>query len=227
MTAATFLAAALSFTLAEEGGYVDDPRDPGGATEDGITLAAWRAFSGELGATAAQLQAIGTVQRTAFYAAQWNAVHGDALPLGVDLNTFDAWVNTRTNAARQLQRVAGLTGASCDGWIGPETLAAVARIDAGGLALRLQRGAGGGVAALQGGLGLRQDGVMGPITLTAAKAHRDAVIVAALFDQQATFYRACDNFPTYGRGWLARAGRRAAAAMALALPGPGLQAPIS
>ena len=31
--------ACLAFTLREEGGYVDDPADPGGATNMGITLA--------------------------------------------------------------------------------------------------------------------------------------------------------------------------------------------
>ena len=32
----------LGFTLAQEGGYVDDPADPGGATNMGITLATLR-----------------------------------------------------------------------------------------------------------------------------------------------------------------------------------------
>ena len=37
--------ACLAFTLREEGGYVDDPADPGGATNMGITLATYRQWS--------------------------------------------------------------------------------------------------------------------------------------------------------------------------------------
>jgi lysozyme family protein len=40
----------LAFTLRQEGGYVDDPADPGGATNMGITLATYREWSdGPLG----------------------------------------------------------------------------------------------------------------------------------------------------------------------------------
>lgn len=224
MTATTFLATALPFTLREEGGYVVDS---GGPTQDGITLPAWRVFSGDPHASAADLQAIGEVQRTAFYASQWQAILGDALPPGCDLSVFDAYVNTGANAAKQLQRVVGLAGASCDGWIGPETVAAIVRLDPGGTALRLQRGPQAGVGVLQAALGLRQDGEMGRVTLDAAKAHRGAVLVAALFDQHVTYYRACRDFPTFGKGWLARAHRRAQAGMRLAVGTGALQAPIS
>jgi lysozyme family protein len=45
--------ACLAFTLREEGGYVDDPADPGGATNMGITLATYRQWSDnpQLGST--------------------------------------------------------------------------------------------------------------------------------------------------------------------------------
>ena len=35
----------LAFTLKEEGGYSDNPADPGGATNMGITLATYRQWS--------------------------------------------------------------------------------------------------------------------------------------------------------------------------------------
>jgi lysozyme family protein len=35
----------VTFTLREEGGYVDDPSDPGGATNMGVTLATYRQWS--------------------------------------------------------------------------------------------------------------------------------------------------------------------------------------
>ena len=34
----------LSFTLGEEGGFVDNPDDPGGATFKGVTLRTFRTF---------------------------------------------------------------------------------------------------------------------------------------------------------------------------------------
>ena len=34
-------ARSLAFTLSEEGGFVDDARDPGAATNMGITLTGW------------------------------------------------------------------------------------------------------------------------------------------------------------------------------------------
>jgi hypothetical protein len=48
--------ACLAFTLREEGGYVDDPADPGGATNMGITLATYRQWSDnpQLGSTQVQ-----------------------------------------------------------------------------------------------------------------------------------------------------------------------------
>jgi len=35
----------LAFTLRQDGGYVDDPADPGGATNMGIILATYREWS--------------------------------------------------------------------------------------------------------------------------------------------------------------------------------------
>ncbi len=45
MTACNF-AIALAFTLGQEGGWSDDPNDPGGATNQGITLATFRDWCG-------------------------------------------------------------------------------------------------------------------------------------------------------------------------------------
>ena len=41
--------AAINFALSHEGGYVDDPRDPGGATNFGITLATLRDYADRYG----------------------------------------------------------------------------------------------------------------------------------------------------------------------------------
>ena len=122
----------LAFTLREEGGYVDNPADPGGATNMGITLATYREWSDNPALGPAQIQAISARTAQAIYRSlYWNPLRADALPRGVDLSVFDMGVNAGNwRSARLLQRALGFTGDQVDGSIGPETLDAAARFDA-------------------------------------------------------------------------------------------------
>jgi lysozyme family protein len=119
----------LTFTLREEGGYVDDPADPGGATNMGITLATLRQWSDDQDLGPAQVEDI--TQRTAkaiYRSLYWNPLRADALPVGVDLSVFDMGVNAGIwRSARLLQAALGFTGDEVDGCVGPETLAAVTK----------------------------------------------------------------------------------------------------
>ena len=113
--------AALAFTLSQEGGWSDDPTDPGGATNQGITLATYRAYQHNSMLGVSDLQTMGANQRDDIYkTGYWEPIAGDALPAGVDLMVFDFAVNAgpRT-ASRCLQDV---VGADQDGLIGPQTL---------------------------------------------------------------------------------------------------------
>src|SRR5215813_7527318 len=98
--------ACLAFTLREEGGYVDDPNDPGGATNMGITLATYRQWSDDPALGPAQVR--GMTLRTAraiYRSLYWNPLRADALPAGVDLSVFDMGVNAGIwPSARLLQR---------------------------------------------------------------------------------------------------------------------------
>jgi len=118
----------LAEILKWEGGYVDDPRDPGGATNLGVTLATLSDWLGR-SATKAEVHALtGDAVAPIYRAKYWTAVHGDDLPAGVDLLTFDASVNSGpARAAKWLQKA---VGAEPDGQIGPATLAAVAASNA-------------------------------------------------------------------------------------------------
>jgi lysozyme family protein len=123
--------ACLAFTLREEGGYVDDPADPGGATNMGITLATYRQWSDNpgLGSTQVQDMTERTV-RAIYRSLYWNPLRADALPIGVDLSVFDMGVNAGIwRSARLLQRALRFTGEEVDGCIGPETLDAAAQCD--------------------------------------------------------------------------------------------------
>lgn len=115
----------LSAVLKHEGGWSDHPKDPGGATNFGITLATYRAWKGSA-ATKAQLRAISDADLRAIYRRNyWDAVSGDDLPAGLDLVAFDAAVNSGpSRGAKWLQTALGV---SADGKIGPATLAAAGK----------------------------------------------------------------------------------------------------
>jgi len=113
---------AIPKILEHEGGFVNHPSDPGGATNKGITLATFRRYIKPNG-TVADLKALTTAQAVAVYKRQyWDAVSADLLPSGVDYAVADFAVNSGpSRAAKYLQAVVGVTQ---DGQIGPATIAA-------------------------------------------------------------------------------------------------------
>ena len=113
--------ACLAHVLQSEGLWADHPKDPGGATMKGVTLATYRKY--KPGATKAQLRAISDADLAMIYrGGYWNLVKGDDLPAGLDLVAFDAAVNSGPGrGARWLQEALGVNP---DGVIGPKTIAA-------------------------------------------------------------------------------------------------------
>lgn len=113
---------ALRLILRHEGGYVDHPLDPGGATNRGITRATLAAHRGRP-VSRAEVMALGEAEAAEIYRIRyWDAVQADSLPPGLDLAVFDAAVNSGpARAVRWLQRCVGV---AADGRMGPVTLAA-------------------------------------------------------------------------------------------------------
>lgn len=121
-----------------EGGFVDDPDDPGGATNKGITM---KTFSGcardLLGVepTLANLQALTDEQAGKIYKPlYWDKVKGDDIALQELANiVFDFYVNAGANATKLLQNVMNAAGArpsvEVDGAIGPITVQALQALD--------------------------------------------------------------------------------------------------
>ena len=99
----------LDVTLGYEGGYVNHPKDPGGATNKGVTLATLRRW--KPGASVADLKAISTdMLRRIYRDGYWDEVNGDTLAAGVDLAVFDYAVNSGPAAAlKSLRAVIGGT----------------------------------------------------------------------------------------------------------------------
>lgn len=118
----------LLLVLAHEGGYVDHPSDPGGATNMGITIGTLSSWLGRQ-ATKAEVRALTKEQAGRIYRSRyWNKVNGDALPAGLDYAVFDFAVNSGPDrATRMLQTIVGVP---VDGVIGPITLGAIERIGA-------------------------------------------------------------------------------------------------
>ncbi len=114
----------LAFTLREEGGYVDNASDPGGATNMGITLATLREWVDDPDLDTSDIESITERTATGIYCSNfWNRLRCDALQPGIDLMVFDFSVNTGCQTtARLLQRAVGLSGDEVDGCIGPFTL---------------------------------------------------------------------------------------------------------
>ena len=90
----------LRFVLQYEGGFVNHPADPGGATNLGITratLARWR----NRPVSIAEVRTLTRDEAAAIYRAHyWNAIGGDLLPAGVDLIGFDIAVNMGVGRAK-------------------------------------------------------------------------------------------------------------------------------
>lgn len=120
------LSQALAYVFEDEGGYVDHPRDPGGATNMGITrrtLERWRKTRVSKGDVKRLTRKEASAIYETFY---WDVVKADDLPPGVDYCVFDAAVHSGfMRAIRWLQTEAGV---KADGIIGPVTLAAAERL---------------------------------------------------------------------------------------------------
>ena len=121
----------LDMLLKHEGGFVNHPKDPGGATNLGVTLATYEQWVGR-DVTIDEMKTLTVADVAPIYKERyWDAVRGDDLPSGVDWAVFDWAVNSGPRrAAKALQKAVAVTQ---DGAIGPMTLRAVANHDASDL----------------------------------------------------------------------------------------------
>ena len=117
--------------VSREGGYVNDPDDPGGATKYGITLATWRRhghdLTGDRRITGADVMQISRADAVAIMIEHYfHAPRISALPEVLQASVFDMQVNAGSNAVKILQRLLGHLGYPLqdDGRIGPATIRA-------------------------------------------------------------------------------------------------------
>lgn len=113
----------LNKVLVSEGGYVNDPRDPGGATNKGITQRTYDAYRDRLELPRQPVKNISSQEVAAIYrASYWYEIKGDQLPSGVNYVVFDGAVHSGVaQSIKWLQRALNVV---VDGQIGPVTIAA-------------------------------------------------------------------------------------------------------
>ena len=138
--------------VAREGGYVNDPDDPGGATNFGVTIHTMRRLGLDLDGDGA-VTAKDVRKLTRKKAVEISLEHYFVRPRIAELpsvlhsTVFDMYVNAGGNAVKILQRMLRQMGeqVSVDGAIGPQTIAAATRayvnapnhiVDAYGIARR-------------------------------------------------------------------------------------------
>lgn len=125
---------ALSHVLAMEGGWTDDPHDPGGPTNKGITLAVYarergiELTSANLAELKSDLRTIpDALVRSIYETRYWQPARCPALRPSLALMHFDAAVNHGVGAAARFLQEA--LGVEIDGEIGPITLRAAGIAD--------------------------------------------------------------------------------------------------
>ncbi|MFQ8429884.1 holin-associated N-acetylmuramidase [Amaricoccus sp. W119] len=115
-----------------EGGYVNDPDDPGGATNFGVTIGTLRALRRESGqgADLDDLRALTAEEAAAIYVRHYyEKPRLDLLPEPLRPSVFDMQVNAGANAVKILQRLITAFGLALrdDGVVGPGTARAAAK----------------------------------------------------------------------------------------------------
>lgn len=159
----------LEITLTHEGGWANHPRDPGGATNKGVTFATFQHWFP--GSTVEDLRAITDEQVQAIYwGGYWKPIRATDMPKGVDLAAFDYAVNSGpSRAAKHLQWVVGVKG----------------------------------------------DGVVGPMTMTAIRDRSGKDVIQGLCAKRLSFLKSLSTFGVFGKGWTRRVADVEARAVAM------------
>ncbi|MDB6181575.1 holin-associated N-acetylmuramidase [Paracoccus fistulariae] len=117
--------------VAREGGFVNDPDDPGGATKYGVTIGTMRSLGMDLNRDGRidnrDVRALSRSQAQDIFVEHYFRRPGLAeLPETLQASVFDMYVNAGANAVKILQKLISRMGfaARADGVVGPKTIAA-------------------------------------------------------------------------------------------------------
>ena len=117
--------------VAREGGFVDDPDDPGGATKYGVTIHTLRRLGLDLDrdgdVDTEDVKVLTSAHAVSIFVEHYfRRPRIDQLPQPLHASVFDMYVNAGANAVKILQRllVDMRLAVAVDGVIGPQTVAA-------------------------------------------------------------------------------------------------------
>lgn len=114
----------LAAVLIHEGGYVNHPADPGGATNKGVIQRTYDGDRNRRGLPKQSVRLITDAEVKNIYRRQyWNAVRADELPVGIDYMVFDGAVNS--GPSRSIKWLQKALGVKVDGIMGDATIDAV------------------------------------------------------------------------------------------------------
>ena len=114
---------AFDLLIGNEGGYVNNPKDPGGETNWGITksVAVANGYAGDMRTMPKE------VAKGIYKKMYWDKLQCDQLPFVVAFQLFDAGVNHgNSQAVKFLQRALSVAD---DGVIGAKTISAVSKLE--------------------------------------------------------------------------------------------------
>lgn len=119
----------IPLLLSVEGGYVNDPDDPGGATNLGVTLATWREAGydidgdGDIDADDVRMLSVSDAVARVIKPKFWDRWHADDIRCQAVANILVDWLyNSGSPGIRIPQK---LLDVRQDGIVGPETLKAL------------------------------------------------------------------------------------------------------
>lgn len=124
------LTASMPFILRWEGGYVNHPNDPGGATNKGVTKRVYDDWRKRNGKSPRDIRQIEDAEMHAIYEeGYWQPAKCEVLRKPLYLVQFDTSVNM--GVGRAIRMLQGAVGANVDGKFGQQTEAAAKTKDLG------------------------------------------------------------------------------------------------
>ena len=119
---------ALKFVLLEEGGYVNNPHDSGGATNHGVTQSVYDDYRKQRNLPVQDVQLITDAETRELYENNyWEPSKAQLMHSPLDCAHFDWCVNHGVQGA--LKTLQAALGVTADGVWGPQTAAALAVAD--------------------------------------------------------------------------------------------------
>ena len=109
----------FALVLKSEGGYVNNPADPGGMTNLGVTKRVWEEFTGHE-ADEKEMRSLTPEKVAPLYEQRyWRPCYGEVLHRGLDFVVFSMGVNA--GSGRSIKLLQQSIGCVPDGVIGPTT----------------------------------------------------------------------------------------------------------